>query len=560
MVSADMKTSLLTTEEMQRENTAFPILDAEEMAEARECGRTEIYEANHSLYEPGQFPVDSFVVVSGRVNIIDTSGDEERLLVTHGPGSIIGDINTFSGRTAIAAYRTAERSEIIRLTAAATRLLLVRAASLSEKWMAALLRRRELLEASGFQGLRVFGDHADAATLQLREFLYRNGSPHHWIDTADAANRATLATLRPAPTRWPVVAWGHEVLFQNPTLQEMAARIGLQRKIPGDTFDTVIIGSGPAGLGAAVYAASEGLHTVVLDRIGPGGQAGASSRIENYPGFPLGLSGHELALRMYVQALKFGAAFSVPVNVAELRCLDGGLHEVVTEDGSTVRTKTVIIVTGVSYRNLDAKGLRDLRGPGVFYSATQIEALLCRHRPVHIIGAGNSAGQAAMFLSKFTDHVRLVVRGDDLNKSMSSYLTERVRANPRIRILLRHELRAIEGTTALEKVHLENTATGETGSEESAGIFIFIGAKPCTGFLGGHIRKDEKGYLLTGADAAASGAWPLTDRLPCVLETSCPGVFAAGDCRSRTTKRVAFAVGDGALAVTCVHDFLKTYA
>ncbi len=545
---------------MQRETTAFPILNAEEIAAARECGKTEIYEANHSLYEPGQLPVDSFVVVSGKVHIVDTSGDEESLIVVHGPGSMIGDINTFAGRSAVAAYRTAERSELIRLPAAQTRVLLVRAASLSEKWMAALLRRRQLLEESGFQGLRIFGDHSDPATLELREFLYRNGSPHHWVDTAEAKNRDALTALGVASPRLPVVAWGHEVLLQNPTLHEMGARIGLQRQIPKETFDTVIIGSGPAGLGAAVYAASEGLRTVVLDRIGPGGQAGASSRIENYPGFPLGLSGHELALRMYVQALKFGATFSVPVSVAELRCLDGGLHEVVTEDGSTIRSKTVIIVTGVSYRDLNAQGLRELRGPGVFYSATQIEALLCQYRPVHIIGAGNSAGQAAMFLSKFTDHVRLIVRGGDLNKSMSSYLTERVRVNPRIRILLRHELRAIEGVDALEKVHLENTATGETTVEESAGIFIFIGATPCTKFIGDHIRKDEKGFLLTGADAAASGAWPLANRLPCVLETSCPGVFAAGDCRSRTTKRVAFAVGDGALAVTCVHDFLGTYA
>jgi thioredoxin reductase (NADPH) len=201
-----------------------------------------------------------------------------------------------------------------------------------------------------------------------------------------------------------------------------------------------------------------------------------------------------------------------------------------------------------------------LRCSGVFHSATQVEATLCRNSPVHIIGGGNSAGQAAMYLSKFTDHVFLVVRGGDLNKSMSTYLTERVRANPRVRVLLHCELRAIEGTDTLEKVQLENTATGETSIHESGGIFIFIGAMPCTSFLGERIRKDQKGFILTGAEAAATGAWPLAQRLPCALETTCPGVFAAGDCRSRTTKRVAFAVGDGALAVTCVHDVLGTYA
>jgi len=555
-----MKKPLLTTADMQREETAFPTLNTEEMDAARACGKTEICEAHQSLYEAGQRPVDCFVVVSGEVDVIDTSGDEERLLVTHGPGAIIGDINAFAGGPALAACRVAERSEIIRLTIAETRLLLVRAASLSEKWIAAFLRRRELLEASGFEGLRVFGGHADAATLRLREFLYRNGVPHHWIDITEPANNAAVAALGNAPLRWPAVVWGRKLLLQNPTLGEMAARAGLQRQIPDETFDTVIIGSGPAGLGAAVYAASEGLRTVVLDLIGPGGQAGDSSRIENYPGFPLGLSGRELGLRIYVQALKFGAIFSAPVQVTGLRCLDGGLHEVVTGDGATVRTKTIIIGTGVSYRNLDVKGLRELRGPGVFYSATQVEALLCQHRPVHVIGAGNSAGQAAMYLSKFTDHVCLVVRGGDLTKSMSSYLAERVRANPRIHILLHCELRALEGVDALEKVRLEHTATGETSIQESGGIFVFIGATPCTGFVGDHIRKDEKGFILTGADAAATDAWPLTDRLPCALETTCPGVFAAGDCRSRTTKRVAFAVGDGALAVTCVHDFLRTYA
>ena len=555
-----MNSPVLTTADMQREETAFPTLNAEEMTAARECGRTEICQPNQSLFEAGQLPVDCFVVVSGNVDIIDTSGDTERLLVIHGPGAIIGDLNAFAGRPAVAACRARGRTEVIRLTIAEVRILLVRAASLSEKWIAAFLRRRELLEASGFEGLRVFGNHGDEATLRLREFLYRNGVPHHWIDIADSANSAALASLGDAPLHWPAVVWSHDVLLQNPTLHAIAARVGLLTDIPDETFDTVIIGSGPAGLGAAVYAASEGLRTVVLDRIGPGGQAGASSRVENYPGFPAGLSGRELGLRMYVQALKFGATFSAPVNVTELRCRDGGLHEVVTESGSVVRTRTIIIGTGVTYRSPEVKGLRELRGPGVFYSATQVEALLCQHRPVHVIGAGNSAGQAAMYLSKFTDQVHLIVRGGDLNKSMSSYLAERVKANPRIRILLQCQLRAIEGTTELERVHLENTATGGSSFEESGGVFIFIGASPCTGFLGDGILKDEKGFILTGAEACATNRWPLANRLPCALETSCPGIFAAGDSRSRTTKRVAFAVGDGALAVTCVHDFLGTYA
>lgn len=411
-----------------------------------------------------------------------------------------------------------------------------------------------MLEASGLEGLRVFGDHADPATLRLCEFMHRNGVPHRWLDTAEPATQAKLAALDQPAGEFPVVAWHRQVVFQNPTLTEVATHVGLRRPMPDQTFDTVIIGGGPAGLGAAVYAASEGLATLVLDRLGPGGQAGSSSRIENYAGFPAGLSGRELALRSYLQALKFGATFLTPVNVASLGCLEDGLHQITTEDGAVLRSKTVIGATGVSYRSLGMKGLRELRGSGVYYSATQVEAQLCAGRAVHVIEAGNSADQAAMFRSKFSNEVNLVVRGGDLSKSMSSYLAERVAVNPRIRIRLHHELRAIEGIA-----ELEDTATRATCFEASGGIFIFIGATPCTGFLGDGIRKDEKGFLITGGEAASSGAWPLAGRLSRTLKTSCPGIFAAGDCRSRTTKRVAFAVGDGVLAVTCVHEFLGTY-
>jgi thioredoxin reductase (NADPH) len=439
------------------------------------------------------------------------------------------------------------------------RRLMLKCPTLGEKWIPALLRRRELLERVGFEGLRVFGERSDVATLHLREFLHRNGVFHHWLDTSDPIIAQTAAKLSTGPLRFPVVACSHNILLQNPTLSELAERTGVRRHIPDGVFDTVIVGGGPAGLGAAVYAASEGLRTLVLDNMGPGGQAGSSARIENYAGFPEGLSGRELALRAYVQALKFGATFSTPHIVSSLSCVDHGLHEVHTADGLVVKTKTVIITTGVSYRTLGVVGLSELRGCGVYYAATQVEATLCQDRPVHIIGAGNSAGQAAMYLSKFSENVNLVVRGGDLRKSMSTYLAERVESNPRINIRLHTELRAVEGTSCLEKVHLENTATGQTTVEESCGIFVFIGAIPSTGFLGDEVLKDDKGFVVTGNELTASGKWPLRDRAPQPLETSCPGIFVAGDCRSRTTKRVAFAVGDGAFAVTCVHDLLGTY-
>ncbi|HWB59499.1 MAG TPA: FAD-dependent oxidoreductase, partial [Chthoniobacteraceae bacterium] len=440
------------------------------------------------------------------------------------------------------------------------RKLVVRSAAIGEKWMEALLRRTELINSRGVEGVRVIGGHADPATLELREFFYRNGVAHRWFDPDEPAGAQLVAALGAGPFRFPLIARMNRVLAQNPALEKVAECTGIHRAIPDDVFDTVIIGCGPAGLGAAVYAASEGLRTLALDRVGPGGQAGASSRIENYAGFPAGLTGHELAMRSYLQALKFGAQFSAPCDISAVRCLPGELHRVEMSDGSAIRTKTVIIATGVSYRSLDVRGLRSLRGAGVYFAATQVEATLCDCRPVHIIGAGNSAGQAAMFLSTQNENVNLIVRGGDLRKSMSSYLSERVEANPRVRVRLHSELRAIEGTRELERVHIENTATGETSIEESCGVFVFIGAKPCTDFLDGSVHKDGKGFIITGAELVASGKWNHTGRVPCSLETSCAGVFAAGDCRAYTPKRVAFSVGDGAYAVSCVHDYLGTYS
>ncbi len=553
-------TPLLSPADIDRDPDAFPKLTDEDLVLARSCGSTERHGAGESIFVAGDRQVDFFIILSGRVEILDTSDGTERLIVIHGPGAIIGDINLFLERPAVAACRVLEDAEIIRLTVAQVRRLLVRSANLSEKWIKALLRRRELMEQSGFEGLRIFGAHNDAATLRLREFMHRNGVAHRWIDTTAAENAPLVAALDTPVAHYPAVVWGHAVVLENPSVRALATRIGIAQPIPEELFDTVIIGSGPAGLGAAVYAASEGLRTLVLDRLGPGGQAGASSRIENFVGFPAGISGRDLALRSYVQALKFGATFSAPVDVTGLtRGLDD-LLTLTTDAGTRIRSRTAIIATGVSYRSLGVRGLSSLHGAGVYYSATQVEALLCEHQPIHIIGAGNSAGQAAMYLSRFTDHVHLVVRGGDLRKSMSSYLSERVEVNPRIRRRLRHELRAIEGTECVEKVQLENTATGELITEDSAGVFVFIGATPCTGFLGDLVCKDAQGFILTGAESAACGVWPLQSRQPCALETSVPGVFVAGDCRSRTAKRVAFAVGDGALAVNCVHDYLGTYS
>ena len=555
-----MNASNFSSKGMAHDEIAFPLLNAAEIHVAGKFGRRERLETGRVLFAPGQQLVELFVILDGSLEVIDTSGEQERILAVHGTRGFVGEISLLTGRKTTSLCRVKSAAEVIRIPVDALRRFLVSSASFAEKWMNSLLRRREVLLARGVDGLHVFGARADAATLRLREYMHRNGVPHHWIDTDDQENVPVLATLGEGPFEFPIIAWSRKILMQNPSLPMFADFLGLRRSIPKEVFDTVIIGGGPAGLGAAVYAASEGLHTLVLDRLGPGGQAGSSSRIENYAGFPAGISGTELALRSYLQALKFGAMFSAPCDVAEIRRADDGLHSVHLKDGSVANTKTVIVATGVRYRSPDVEGLSGFSGTGLYYSATRVEALLCDERPLHVIGAGNSAGQAAMFLSRFNANVNLIVRGGDLRKSMSSYLAERVEANSRVHVRLHSELRAVAGADSLEQVSIENVATSETTVEDSCAVFIFIGAAPCTDFLGDKISKDKKGFLITGAELITKGRWPDPNRLPSALETSCPGIFAAGDCRSGTTKRVAFAVGDGALAVTCVHDLLRTYA
>jgi thioredoxin reductase (NADPH) len=546
-------------EEIAVEEIDFPRLNAAEILIAEKFGCRERCEAGRVLFEPGEQLNNLLIILDGYLEVIDTSGEQERVLTVHGHGGFVGDLSLLTHRPAITRCRAKSDAEVIRIPMDALRRFLVTSASFAEKWMTSLLRRRQLFLARGVDGLRIFGSHADGATLRLCEFMHRNGVPHRWIAADDKENALVLATLGKGPFEFPVIAWSHKVLMQNPSLPEFADFIGVHRSIPKDMFDTVIIGGGPAGLGAAVYAASEGLRTLVLDRLGPGGQAGSSSRIENYAGFPAGLSGTELALRSYLQALKFGATFSAPCDVAEIRPAGDGHYAIHLSDGSIANTRTVIIATGVRYQSLGVAGLSELSGAGVYHSATQVEALLCDERPLHVIGAGNSAGQAAMFLSRFNANVNLIVRGGDLRKSMSSYLAERVEVNSRICVRLHSELRAVRGSDSLEQVSIENVATSETSAEESCAVFIFVGAAPCTGFLSDRISKDEKGFIITGAQLIANGTWLNPNRVPRPLETSCPGIFAAGDCRSGTTKRVAFAVGDGALAVTCVHDVLGTY-
>lgn len=533
---------------------AFPILDEAELSAASKCGRTVAIKEGKFLFRVGENPLDCFVILSGAIGIFDRSGDHEIELAVHRTGSFTGDIGMLAGRPAIADARALADAKAIRLDTEEMRRLWLIQPSVGEKWVPALILRRKLLLARGHEGFHVLGKNDDPATLIACEFLFRNGVPHLRRDILSDEGREELKQHFPVTVPGlPIVTRNSVHLLTAPSLIDLGKLTGVYHPLTRKQPDVVVIGAGPAGLGAAVYAASEGLGTLVVDPLGPGGQAGGSSRIENYPGFPEGISGRDLALRGYIQALKFGAHFAVPRTVEFVRRGGDGSYEVGFSGGEGVRARAVIVATGVSYRQLPVPGLESFVGAGVYYAATQMEAVLCRDRPVHVVGAGNSAGQAAMFLSRFTEKVNLVVRGRALSDSMSNYLSERINANPRVRVRLGCELRSVTGKRFLESVVLEDKVQQWPHEEASSGVFVFIGAVPATKFLGTNVARDPYGFVLTGSDIPV-GAWPIATRAPLPVETSSPGLLAAGDCRSGSTKRVAFAVGDGALAATCLDD------
>jgi thioredoxin reductase (NADPH) len=533
---------------------AYPHLTDAELAEAARFGEPCAFAENEPLVSAGGYPFSSYLILSGTVRAVDISTGERVVFIRYGAGYFTGDIDLLTRRPSLVSVEAETAVEAVRLTPKHLRNLFTRRPQLGEKFWKSYQRRRELLLTSKFRGLTVYGRKGDKATLDTVALLFRNSVPHEWLDTSVEENRRQLEQLREDVQSYPVVAHGSNVLFEAPTRAQLADHLRLRQKLPGSVCDLLILGAGPAGLGAAVYAASEGLSSLVLDALGPGGQAGSTSRIENYAGFPDGVSGRDLAHLTYLQALKFGADFHVPSTVSSLERRSSGLYRVRTLEGDYVLGRSVIVATGVSYGLLDVQGLDRLQGSGVYYSATNIEAGLCRTSAVHVVGGGNSAGQAAMFLSQSAEEVSLLIRGPDLGK-MSAYLSERVLANPRIRVRYKTEVVGIDGVDQICGVHVRES-NGEIHEEFTSGLFVFIGAKPRTDFLPPSIVRNEQGYLLTGQGVALLPVWK-EPRPPCTVETSQPGVFAVGDCRSGSPKRVAFAIGDGATAVTSAHRFLE---
>jgi thioredoxin reductase (NADPH) len=540
-------------------SVAFPTLDETQISQLARCTHAEpkLFRDGQTLFAAGDQNINFFIVKSGEVEIVDYSGDEPKTITVHRPGQFTGDISHVTGRPAIVSAIARGDCEVYEVTGDALRKVLNQCPAISDIILQAFIARRQLLrESPNFTGLRVIGSRYSHDTFRVRDFLSKNRVLFTWMDLETDPNvDRLLKQFGVTESDTPVVAFGSILLLRNPSNRELADAIHIHQPLEDVLYDLVVVGAGPAGLAAAVYGASEGLRTVILEHTAAGGQAGSSMRIENYLGFPTGLTGSELAGRAILQAAKFGAQLSVPTPVNRL-AFENAYTIVHLDGGEAVTAKCLLIATGADYRRLGVEGSEGFEGTGVYYAATVAEARLCQGSQVIVVGGGNSAGQAAVFLSGHARRVLLLIRGDDLYKNMSSYLARRIEQIPNIELVCSTTIRRMNGDTHVGSVDIVNSKTGEERTVETPGVFSFIGADPRTGWLPAEIERDEKGFVRTGADLERSRYWT-SSRHPFLLETSRPGVFAAGDVRSGSVKRVASAVGEGAMAVQFVHEHLK---
>jgi thioredoxin reductase (NADPH) len=527
---------------------AWPRLTGEQIEELSGRGRHRRVGPGEILFDVGDRVEELIVILDGRVAIEDDAGDEPIAVV--GPCCFLGEIGQLTGQASFVRAVAVEPTELLETPIDALRDVVAGDAALGDLIVRAFLARRWLLIGHG-AGLTVVGSAYSRDTRRLRDFLARNRIPHRWVDLEkDTEANALVRQLGVTPQETPIVIWRDQVL-RNPSNAELAEAIGVRAALPADgVVDLVVVGAGPSGLAASVYGASEGLDTVTVDAVATGGQAGTTMRIENYLGFPAGISGSELADRAAVQARRFGARISVP---AEATALEerGGDHLVRLDDGTELLSRTVIVATGVHYRRLPVPRLEEFEGTSIYYAATLVEGRLCAGDEVAVVGGGNSAGQAALFLSDHVAHLSLIVREGELEENMSHYLADRILRNPRIDLRLHHEVRELVGDRRLEGLVVEDRHSGERMTVDARYLFVFIGAAPHTGWLGDELQRDAGGYVLTGQVAGDGRA---------MLETSRPGVFAVGDVRSGAIKRVASAVGEGAMAVRMIHEHLADRA
>ncbi|MEN3361809.1 MAG: thioredoxin reductase [Mycobacteriales bacterium] len=535
---------------------AFPRLTEPHLRALGPYGERRETRPDEVLYRAGDLDCAFYVVLEGKVATLAGSGSDEVVVGVHGPGRFLGGLGLLVGGAVFLTAVVTEPGAVLAVPTSSLRELVARDAAFGDVILRAYLLRQSLLIGLG-DGIRILGSRFSSDTRRLLEFAARNRLPHRWIDLEeDAEAEILLRELQVRPEETPVLVWRDREVLRNPSNAEVARGLGLPALgTPQRVCDLVVVGAGPAGLAAAVYGSSEGLDTLVLDAVATGGQAERSPRIENYLGFPAGLPGAELADRAVIQAQKFGARLAVPADAVGLGERDG-YHVVRLADGNSVTARAVLIATGVRYRELAVPRMAEFEGVGVYYAATEIEARVCAHDPVIVVGGGNSAGQAAVFLAQHAAKVRLLVRCGDLGQNMSRYLVDRVQRTPGVEVLPHTEVRELVGPAGrLQAVLAEDIRTGERRRLDANALFVFIGTRPYTEWLDGQLALDRKGFVRTGADADGGvrtdgrpGAMP--------LETSRSGVFAVGDVRSGSIKRVASAVGEGSMAVRLVHDHL----
>jgi thioredoxin reductase (NADPH) len=535
----------------------FPALTAQEIARMRSFGELRSFKDGERLFETGKPGPGMFVILSGHVTITQRDGlGHVTPVIDQPPGQFLAEIGQLSGRPALVDGHAEGDVETLLIPPERLRALLVAEADLGERIMRALILRRVSLIQGGVGGPVLIGPSSSAGVIRLQGFLTRNGFPHHLLDPERDHDAAELiARYSPSPSDWPLVVAADGTVLRNPGESELARTLGMIGAAGDKLYDVAIVGCGPAGLATAVYAASEGLSVAVLDARSFGGQAGASARIENYLGFPTGISGQALAGRAFTQAQKFGADIMIPIGVKALDCArPDGAFGLTLDGGETLRARSVVVASGARYRRPHIENLDRFEGRGVWYWASPIEARLCAGQEICLVGGGNSAGQAAVFLSGHVRKVHLVIRGGGLGASMSRYLIERIEATPNIELVFNTEVVALEGTDgiSLERVRWRSRLSGEEASAEIRNLFLFVGAEPATNWLEGcGVMVDRRGFVLTGAQCKRSEG-----QIASALETSVPGVFAVGDVRSGSVKRVGGAIGEGAQVVAALHGFL----
>src|SRR4051794_1091024 len=540
-----------------RHDQTFPALTAGEIARMRRFGEIKTYKQGDRLFEAGKPGPGMFVVLSGHVAITQRDGlGHVTPVIEQGPGQFLAEISQLSGRVALVDGHAEDDVETLLIAPERLRALLVAEADLGERIMRALILRRVGLIQGGVGGPVLIGPSNSSGVIRLQSFLTRNGFPHHLLDPERDHDAADLiARYLPSVSDWPLVVTLDGSVLRNPGESEIARALGMIGAAAADKlYDAAIVGCGPAGLATAVYAASEGLSGVVLDARSFGGQARASARIENYLGFPTGISGQALAGRAFTQAQKFGADIMIPIGAKALDCTRAdGAFALALDGGEPLRARSIVVASGARYRRPEIENLDRFEGRGVWYWASPIEARLCAEQDIVLVGGGNSAGQAAVFLSGHARRVHMVIRGGGLGASMSRYLIERIEATPNIELLFNTEVVALEGTEiSLERVRLRSRLSGEESSAEMRNLFLFAGADPATGWLDGcDVTLDRGGFVVTGATSEQNLGRPVS-----ALETSVPGVFAVGDVRSGSVKRVGGAIGEGAQVVAALHGFL----